>query len=135
MKADGADRYVRGLNRAVEMCEAMVTAQPTVIMGDFNSNTTWDHEHPKDQNHSALVRRLDGMGLVSAYHSHHAEEHGRESLPTFFFYRSQDRPYHSDFCFVPKAWQRGIKDVSVGEFTEWREFSDHMPLMCDVEPR
>ena len=135
MQADGADKYVRGLNRAVDLCRSAIAAQPTVVMGDFNANAIWDQGHPADSNHSALVRRLTSLGLVSAYHSYHGEEQGAESHPTFFFRHSVKAPFHIDYCFVPTEWRAGIKDVRVGEFAEWRPFSDHMPLICDVSPQ
>jgi len=105
-----------------------------VLLGDFNSNTIWDAEHPSDRSHSALVRYLRGMGLVSAYHSRYAEEQGRETRPTFFLYRHQQRPYHIDYCFLPATWLGRMRDVTVGGHGVWASKSDHMPLTVDVGP-
>src|SRR6266853_341092 len=128
---DKADRYVRGVVRAVDLCERFIKAQPTVALGDFNSNSIWDHEHPKDRNHTALVEQLDSLGLVSAYHEYHDERHGSETRPTFFEYRHEHRPYHIDFCFVPRTWRNAFRNVVVGSFADWSPLSDHMPLGLD----
>ena len=97
-----------------------------------HSNYSW---HPTDRSHSALVRYLGGMGLVSAYHSRYAEEQGRETRPTFFLYRHQRRPYHIDYCFLPTVWLGRMRDVTVGGHGEWASKSDHMPLTVDVGPQ
>lgn len=125
--------YVRGMHRAVRACRSLMQAQPTVLLGDFNSNAIWDAEHPADRSHSALVRYLGEMGLVSAYHSRYGEAQGRETRPTFFLYRHQRRPYHIDYCFLPSNWLRRMRDVSVGDHRAWASKSDHMPLTVEVD--
>ncbi len=129
---DGADRYVRGTHRAVASSRRLIGSAPTVMLGDFNSNAIWDHEHPAGLSHSALVRVLDGLGLVSAYHDHSGEPHGQERRPTFYEYRHAHRPYHLDYCFLPHAWAGRVTGVEVGAHAEWAGSSDHMPLIVDV---
>ena len=131
----GADRYVRGLHRAVDSCSRLFGSGPNVMLGDFNSNTIWDSEHPKERSHSALVRKLDGLGLTSSYHTHYREDHGSETRPTFFEYRHEHRPYHIDYCFLPHAWGSRIAAVTLGTHSEWARRSDHMPLIVDLRPR
>jgi endonuclease/exonuclease/phosphatase family metal-dependent hydrolase len=109
-------------------------AQPTVLLGDFNSNSIWDAEHPTDRSHSALVRYLGEMSLVSAYHSRYAEEQGHETRPTFFLYRHQQRPYHIDYCFLPTNWLGRMREVTVGKHRAWAAKSDHMPLTVEIDP-
>ncbi len=128
---DKGDKYVRGLTRALGLCSAMISAQPTVILGDYNSNTFWDGKYPKDLNHTAMVGNLGGLGLISAYHEHLGVAHGAEPDPTFFLYRHEHRPYHLDYCFIPKEW--AIESASVGAYSEWCRLSDHMPLTVDVQ--
>ena len=127
--------YVRGMHRAVRACRSLMQGQPAVLLGDFNSNAIWDDEHPTGRSHSALVRYLGEMGLVSAYHSRYSEAQGHETRPTFFLYRHQRRPYHIDYCFLPMTWLGRIRDVTVGDHGAWASRSDHMPLTIDVGPR
>jgi hypothetical protein len=130
----GTDRYVRGVHRAVEACSRLLQTGPTVMLGDFNSNAIWDGEHPKERGHSALVRKLQSLGLTSAYHAHYGERQGCETRPTFFEYRHLHRPYHIDYCFLPHAWTARIAAVSVGRHSEWAGSSDHMPIIVDLIP-
>ncbi len=129
---DPVHPYVRGMHRALRACEPLIARYPTVLLGDFNSNSIWDHEHPEGRSHSALVSRLGDLGLVSAYHAHFGEAQGRESQPTFYLYRHQTRPYHIDFCFVPEAWLGRVRGVTIGTHAAWAGISDHMPLVVEV---
>jgi hypothetical protein len=115
-KAEGVDKYVRGLNRAVNVCERLIASSPTVVLGDFNSNSVWDQLHPRDRNHTALVERLKKLGLVSAYHAHTNEDQGMETSGTFFMYRRILRPYHIDYCFLPVDWASQGMTVEIGAF-------------------
>ena len=127
-KGDRPHRYVRGVVQAVRLCQRLIAAQPTVAIGDFNSNTFWDAQGPVDQNHSALVRQLEAHGLVSAYHAHSGQAHGSETAHTYFQYRHADEPYHIDYGFVPASWLRYLSSVSLGSIRKWRALSDHVPL-------
>ncbi|HJW08314.1 MAG TPA: hypothetical protein VJ483_01695, partial [Holophagaceae bacterium] len=103
-----------------------------VFLGDFNSNAIWDHEHPADRNHSAVVARLKSHGLVSAYHHQRQEAHGCENEPTFYLHWNEAKPFHLDYCFLPKTWARRIRNVEVGGFEAWKDHSDHRPLIVDL---
>jgi len=100
-KTDLNFRYVKGIIRAVDCYREMIAAQHTIIVGDFNSNRIWDYKRPSDQNHSGLVRNLEALGLVSAYHRFHGEEQGAETRPTLHLLKKRTRPYHIDYCFIP----------------------------------
>jgi endonuclease/exonuclease/phosphatase family metal-dependent hydrolase len=128
--------YVEGLHHVLDLCEQRIASQPTVILGDFNSNTIWDNERRRKErgvSHTDLVNRLGDLGLVSAYHSHFVEKHGQERQFTFYFRKEEKRPFHIDYCFLPKAWK--VTDVTLGSYTDWKAESDHTPLVVKVDDR
>lgn len=125
-------RYVRAVIRAVECYRDLIVSQPTVIAGDFNSNTIWDYKRPETHNHSGLVRLLASLDLVSAYHQFFGETQGKESRPTLFLRRNPTRPYHIDYCFIPKAWASQLHHVEIATDTLWAKESDHRPLLVDI---
>jgi endonuclease/exonuclease/phosphatase family metal-dependent hydrolase len=121
-----------GVVRAMETYRKLVATGPTVVIGDFNSNAIFDHYHPKTLNHSALIRLLDSFGLVSGYHEFFREAHGAESRPTCYLLWKENRPYHIDYCFVPKAWMARVQAVTVGDYESWKQYSDRRPLSVIV---
>ena len=78
------------------------------------------------------MARLRTHGLVSAYHHHRREPHGRETEPTFYLQWNALKPYHLDYCFLPKTWAPKIRSVDVGSFEAWKGHSDHRPLIVDL---
>ncbi len=105
-----------------------IRQRPTVILGDFNNNDSYNGGNWRE-----LLGLLNPLGLVSAYHHHFHESHGEETRPTHFHGRKETSPFHLDYCFVPSAWAQKIKAVDVGGFNEWRGISDHVPLIVDLE--
>ncbi len=134
IKWQGRDlRYVRLLHPALDHYEAFVREQPTVLMGDLNSSANFDSEHP-GQNHTLLVERLERLGLESAYHYYSGESQGEETTATHYFWRRRERPFHIDYCFVPREWLPRA-EVTVGGYDDWIAHSDHAPLGVEMRFR
>jgi hypothetical protein len=131
-KTGQTHNYVEGVVRAVHLYRELLAAGSAVVLGDFNSNTIWDKTHPNDRNHSALVRLLEDLGLVSAYHAHFGESQGAETRPTYYFHWNDQKPFHIDYCFIPQAWTKLLHRVEVAGFEEWRAHSDHRPLLVEL---
>ena len=132
-KTDLHYRYVKAVIRALECYRDLILAQPTVLIGDFNSNRIWDYKRPPAQNHSGLVRNLDDLGLVSAYHEFHGEAQGLETRATLYLLKKKARPYHIDYCFIPRIWLPYLRSVEVGTYEAWSPSSDHAPLLVDLD--
>jgi hypothetical protein len=132
-KADPEFRYVKAVIRAVECYRDLIVAQPTILIGDFNSNTIWDYKRPAHLSHSGLVQQLSALGMVSAYHAFHGERHGAESRATLYLLKQRRRAYHVDYCFLPKVWLPFVRSVEVGSYEDWIRFSDHAPLSVGLD--
>ncbi len=128
------ESYVGQIRRAMKESPGWFRRTPMVMAGDFNSSAIFDKNRP-EWNHSSMVRELKGRGMVSAYHAHHGEEHGIETMPTFHLYRRAEERYryHFDYIFLPERWR--IRKMDVGRYCDWGSDSDHCPLMVDVSPR
>lgn len=110
--------YIGQAMLGVQRYAPFIAGDATVAAGDFNSNQIWDRPG-RPYLHAEMVQLLDCHGLVSAYHHHYAEAQGAETRSTFYMYRKQERGFHIDHCFVPRAWAPYLKSVQVGVFVDW----------------
>jgi exonuclease III len=131
---------IRELNYIGQVFEAIKrhrnwfnTKPPTVICGDFNSNSSFRPR--KVRNHAAVVAMLEEKNILSAYHSFFSEEHGEETRPTHYFWHRESRPFHIDYVFLPRKWIPSLNQVTVGTYRRWRALSDHVPLIVDLSLR
>lgn len=126
-------QYIRGVYDRMLDHVRFARKRPTVLAGDLNSNTIWDHPR-RPMDHSRFVRWMrEKLGLVSAYHEHFGEAHGKESRPTYYFLWNRKKPFHIDYCFVPEDWRPRVRSVEIGGYEEWKRLSDHRPVIVEVE--
>lgn len=99
----------------------------TILIGDFNSNVIWDHEHGY-RTHTDFNRLMHSIDHVSAYHEQTNEPFGEETQPSFYMHRKVDRPYHIDYAYLPTDQKYKI---SFGN-RNFLSYSDHLPLILDI---
>lgn len=128
---DKAGTYTQHLARALEQYEALL-AHDAVIVGDFNANTIWDHEHRRDITHSQNVAWLHDCKMASAYHACTDEAQGGESTATHAFRRNPGNTFHIDYAFVSEDFLESGVRLTVPQVAEWLERSDHGPLVLDL---
>lgn len=130
--ANRAMSYVGQVFVAVLHHRQFLRGEHVAVVGDLNSNAQWDKSRPLG-NHSHVVGILEELGIRSAYHEFRGECHGQESQPTFYMYRKTDLTFHLDYCFLSSGLIAKLKHVCVGDFAEWRDTSDHCPLVVDLD--
>ncbi len=101
-----------------------------IIAGDFNSNAIWD-QWDRWWNHSDVVRILKEKNIKSLYHLNTGEDQGKESVPTFYLQKNEEKPYHIDYFFVSSGFQTP-KEFEIEKHVNWIELSDHVPLIFEV---
>ena len=116
--------YLNTILEGLSVYERFITSAPTLLIGDLNTSQFVDE----------LYRRF---GLVSAYHKFFNVEAGNEKHATYYFLWNSSRPFHIDYCFVPREWRRRIKNVEVGSYDRWTgaKLSDHCPVFVDMSDR
>lgn len=120
-------RYIGQFWKYLQIYKYEIAKEPTVICGDFNSNVRWD-EWDRWWNHSDVVRELEEIKVKSLYHWRYGEIQGAEKIPTLFFQRKHDRPYHIDYAFASESIFSMSDTIEIGSPYRWLEYSDHMPL-------
>jgi exonuclease III len=103
-----------------------------IIAGDFNSNSIWD-QWDRWWNHSDVVKELQKLGIESFYHKFTSQEQGKETIPTLYFQRKIEKPFHIDYVFGSKEFVNELKCVKIGPLEKWLKISDHMPIICEFE--
>lgn len=123
--------YVGQVYQGVHRYFEFLQQRPTFVLGDWNSNAIWDRER-KMSNHSNVIKKLAEAEIVSLYHEHFGEAHGKETMATYWHQRSQIQGYHLDYCASPKSWLPRVKSLQLGAFDEWGTLSDHSPLIVEL---
>lgn len=121
-------KYVRVTHEVVDQHAAFLASGPSLLVGDFNSNTVWDSAHP-GLNHSMLVYKLHGLSLRSVHHNAERLAHGAEATKTYFHTKEAAlRPPHR--LRLPRG---ASASLLVGSPEDWQPYSDHMPLILDID--
>lgn len=124
--------YIEEAHKSLQFFRKDFAQKEVILAGDLNSNKIWDKMHRP--NHSDLVSDLErDFDLVSVYHHYFNEPHGKESQATFYFHFKKHKPYHIDYIFIPRKWLPKIKNFEIGNFETWNKFSDHCPLILDID--
>jgi len=124
-------RYIGQFWKYLQIHKDVIRKMKPIICGDFNSNSIWD-EWDRWWNHSDVVRELKDEGMESLYHFSTGEKQGEELSPTLYMHRKFERPYHIDYAFLPVGFLNS-SGVRVGLYEEWIEYSDHMPVIMEVD--
>jgi len=127
------NRYISQVYTALQDYREWVDSG-TVVVGDFNWNVIWD-ESPKSPlrgDFSDTVGILNDCGLRSVYHSVVGPDFGEEDTPTFHMHKKRDREYHIDYIFVPDRTVDSVSEFTIGEYDDWIDASDHMPVIVEI---
>jgi exodeoxyribonuclease III len=127
--ADRDGHYITQIWKALLQYDTLLSDKRTVLAGDFNSNSIWDHQKNRLSNHSMVVKFLQDKGIFSTYHAQYKHAQGKEKHPTLFMYRHKDKPYHIDYCFVSKDLLNKLSSVKIGAHKKWTKYSDHVPVI------
>jgi len=124
-------KYVEEMLDFLVLNEALITKE-LVIIGDTNSNSLFNRQHPKSKNHDVMVSWLRQKGLVDAYHYQTSEEEGKETVPTFYQWRRENQPFHLDRAFVSPQLLRSFEVIPQEEHSHWLRYSDHIPIVLEI---
>lgn len=119
--------YVTALLRGLAAYGPFIRTRPTIVLGDLNSNPYWGGAHFE------VLKVMEELRLVSAYHVYNGETPGKETRGTYFDRTQAGRPYHLDDCFIPEIWVDRLVGVRLGRPGAWSRLSDHVPLTVELD--
>lgn len=125
--------YIRQATNALKHYVPKLGNRKLIIIGDFNSNNFWDKPQGKFK-HNDLVTYLEkDFEIKSLYHKYYKEKQGNESLPTIYWKKNENNPYHVDYCFASSEFSGNVESVEIGDYNRWSKFSDHMPMIVNIK--
>lgn len=129
-KTDPLSRYIGQIWNAMNYYSYLLN-ENILVIGDFNSNQIWDGKE-RTGNHSALIELLQNNNISSLYHRQFNEGQGKESRKTFFMHRNPNKGYHIDYILASDKLIESGYNLALGDFGEWKSWSDHIPLILDI---
>ena len=124
-------QYIGQMWKYLQAHQSKLSSSKSIICGDFNSNTCWD-KWDRWWNHTDVVNDLIKIDIHSIYHSLNKLEQGKEVRPTFYLHRKLEKSYHIDYAFASSSLLPSA-NLEIGKFNEWITFSDHMPVIFEVD--
>ena len=124
-------QYIGQMWKYLQAHQSKLSSSKSIICGDFNSNTCWD-KGDRWWNHTDVVNDLIKIDIHSIYHSLNKLEQGKEVRPTFYLHRKLEKSYHIDYAFASSSLLPSA-NLEIGKFNEWISFSDHMPVIFEVD--
>jgi len=125
-RGDEVFGYMGQFWKFLQLHKTDLAEDQVLVAGDFNSNKIWD-KPDRWWSHTDVVHDLNSIGLVSLYHLQNNESQGQEKTPTLFHQRNVLKPYHIDYIFAGKVFQKDF-EINVGREEIWLGYSDHMPV-------
>jgi exodeoxyribonuclease III len=123
----GPGRYMETLLHGIAAYRDFIHSDRTIVLGDLNSAAYFGKRHLE-----FVEMMRQEFDLCSAYHEYFAVNHGDETHFTYFDRTQKGKPYHIDYCFIPKPWLGKLRRVEVGAHHVWSRLSDHMPLTIEL---
>lgn len=107
---------------------------PSIIIGDFNSNAIWNPQHAKASHNDTTAYLLEYQ-IESLYHWRTGEEPGYEQKNTYSFWKRLDRCFHIDYCCASQSLIPQCSNFNLPDLADWLDKSDHVPIVIDFNER
>ncbi|MFZ2455682.1 MAG: endonuclease/exonuclease/phosphatase family protein [Candidatus Altiarchaeia archaeon] len=131
-KNDNFYEYIGQFWLAIKHYEQLLDEKPIVIVGDLNWCALFDKKYKSSAWFAPSMQLLKNKGITSAYHNFNKKEYGEEQEMTFC-HRSSGKTYHIDYCFASDDMMAKLKNFEIGEFDQWKKYSDHMPIIAEFD--
>jgi len=117
----------RILSDLTGILEGGATKHRIVIGGDLNASLQIDKNQPTGNSHKAFFNRLKEFGLVNCFDNYFQDfvqthRHGRSN-----------KPWQNDYFFVSKKLEGNLTNCEVIDTSEVRSFSDHNPVVIELD--
>ena len=94
---------------------------PMILIGDFNFGVKFDNP---------FFEKFDSELEKYGFKKNDDKIKENDPIQTFRYPRYPDRKYFNDCIYTKKCT---VKSFKIGKESEWKDFSDHCPIMAEIE--
>jgi len=116
--------YVENIHMAIDYFKGLLPTS-TIIIGDFNSNKKWDNDYKNKNNHSSLIEKLNNLQMINC------ADNFNNNDTYYYMFKGKAFSVVDDYCFVSKNLT--VNNYKVGDPEKYLEYSDHCPIIIDIE--
>jgi len=130
MGKDKGKSYTYQIEKTITKHEGILRNNLSILIGDYN---TPNIEKPVEKTGFMVVEEFKKLEVFSAYHEYFKKGYGEHNHYTFYQHKKTEFKHMLDYCFASKSIIERISNVEIGKYEDWIEFSDHCPLIVDVD--
>lgn len=125
--------YTGQVEKAVnKYYKTILKTNEAILIGDFNSPHI-EKSVDKPRIEYSLVDLFRDLGIFSVYHEYFKKDYGEHNHYTFYQHRNEEQKHMLDYCFASESIIKKVTAVEIGKYKDWMEFSDHCPLIIDID--
>ena len=127
---DKGKSYTYQIEKTVKKYEGILKNNLSILIGDYN---TPNIEKPVEKTGFMVIEEFKKLEIFSAYHEYFEKDYGKHNQYTFYQHKKKEVKHMLDYCFASKSIIEKIRNVEIGKYEDWIEYSDHCPLIVEID--
>jgi len=130
MGKDKGKSYTYQIEKTITKHEGILRNNLSILIGDYN---TPNIEKPVEKTGFMVVEEFKKLEVFSAYHEYFKKGYGEHNHYTFYQHKKTEFKHMLDYCFASRSIVEKISKVEIGKYEDWIEYSDHCPLIVEID--
>ncbi len=122
--------YPYQIEKAVKKYKNILKNNLSILIGDYN---TPNIEKPVEKTGFMVNEEFKKLEIFSAYHEYFEKDYGKHNQYTFYQHKNTEFKHMLDYCFASRSIIEKISKVEIGKYEDWIEYSDHCPLIVEID--
>ena len=130
MGKDKGKSYTYQIEKTITKHEGILRNNLSILIGDYN---TPNIEKPVEKTGFMVIEEFKKLEIFSAYHEYFKKGYGEHNHYTFYQHKKTEFKHMLDYCFASRSIIEKISKVEIGKYEDWIEYSDHCPLIVEID--
>ena len=127
---DKGKTYPYQIEKAVKKYKNILKNNLSILIGDYN---TPNIEKPVEKTGFMVIEEFKKLEIFSAYHEYFEKDYGKHNQYTFYQHKNTEFKHMLDYCFASRSIIEKISKVEIGKYEDWIKYSDHCPLIVEID--